>query len=155
MKLAKHNTGVRKQSCKRTIGKAFLAAYLLTASTERAETAVMEAIVAWDPKDENEDTLFRRVLDAAVHDRSSGVAPRVNTGDPAETSLPPELQGVLSLSSQLRRCLVLRTLVGLSRQACAGMLDLNGRRVDRYTTGALERLANPRPQSTRDSRCSA
>ena len=147
MTMTKHNTVARKPNFRRTIGKAFLAAHLLTASAERAETALMEAIVAWDPEDENEEALFRRVLDAAANDRHSSVAPGAKTGDPAETSLPPELQGVLNLSSQLRRCFVLRTLVGLSRPACARLLDLNGGGVDRYTSEAFESLANLRAQA--------
>jgi hypothetical protein len=129
-----------EQDFEHTIGKAFLAARLLTANAETAEAAVMEALVTWDQEVENEESLFRRVLDAAVDDKRCG-ASCAKSHDPAETALSPELRGVLNLSLQPRRCFVLRTLAGLSRQACARLLHLNALGVDRYTSEALECLA--------------
>jgi DNA-directed RNA polymerase specialized sigma24 family protein len=114
--------------------RAFLAAHLLTANAEQAESAVMEAIASWDPDDDCEEALFERVLNIALRGQPSDVP------DSPASFLPAELQAVVHLSPQLRRCFVLRILVGLSRQACARLLHWESRQVDQYTSAALKVL---------------
>jgi DNA-directed RNA polymerase specialized sigma24 family protein len=123
-----------------TISKAFFTAHLLTASSEQAERATMEAIDSWNPDEESEEVLFRSVLGAAARAQIRHVSSRSNEPDMAESYLPVELQAVLKLAPQFRRCYVLRMLVGLSPQVCARLLHLDSRRVDWYTRAALECL---------------
>jgi DNA-directed RNA polymerase specialized sigma24 family protein len=125
-----------------TINRAFLTAHLLTASTEQAESATMEAIDLWDPDAETEEVLFRNVLHAAARPQIESVPSSSNKCDVAGSYLPDELQAVLRLAPQLRRCFVLRILVGLPPQVCARLLHLDSRRVDRYASAALECLGS-------------
>jgi DNA-directed RNA polymerase specialized sigma24 family protein len=59
--------------------------------------------------------------------------------------LPVELRNVLELDSALRRCFVVRTLLGFSLQDCAQLLRLEPEQVKTRTLAASEWLAN-RPQ---------
>jgi DNA-directed RNA polymerase specialized sigma24 family protein len=138
------STAVREcvSDIEHTISRAFLTAHLLTASTEQAESATMEAIDSWDPDEETEEVLFRSVLDAAARAQIEYVPSSSNKCDVAGSYLPAELQAVLRLAPQLRRCFVLRILVGLSPQVCARLLHLPSRRVDRYACAALECLGS-------------
>jgi DNA-directed RNA polymerase specialized sigma24 family protein len=122
---------------KQTIGRAFLAAHLLTASTEQAEDAVVEAMESWDPDDDSDEVLFHQVLRSALQADIEGVSSSSNDLD---SMLPAKLKAVLRLPPQLRHCYVLRMLVGLSRQACARLLHLHSPEVDHYTREALQRL---------------
>jgi DNA-directed RNA polymerase specialized sigma24 family protein len=117
-----------------TTSRAFLAAHLLTGSAEQAESAVMEAVDSWDPDDDSEEALFERVLNIALR------GPISDAPDSPASFLPPELQAVLRLSPQLRRCFVLRILAGLSRQVSARLLRVDCRRVDQYTSAAIKVL---------------
>jgi hypothetical protein len=121
------------------IDRAFLTAHLLTGDSVHAERAMMEAIASWGP-DQSEDELFARVLHATVRDSVDDVPSRTAETDLADASLPAEFQAVLSLEPQLRRCYVLRVLVGLPRHACASMLGLSMQQVDRHTCAALRCL---------------
>jgi DNA-directed RNA polymerase specialized sigma24 family protein len=122
------------------ISRAFLAAHLLTANQEQAESAVLEAILHWEVEEETEEAFLHCVAHAAIETQ---VGYSSSSDDPvaAESFLPVELQAVLDLLPQLRRCFVLRVLVGLSRQACARLLQLSVFNVDQYTCEALEYLA--------------
>jgi DNA-directed RNA polymerase specialized sigma24 family protein len=117
-----------------TVSLAFRTAHLLTASTQQAESAVLEAIDSFDPDVDTGETLFQNAILGAVQCPSS-------QSQSTESFEPPELQAVLSLSENLRRCFVLRVLVGLSRRSCARLLRLNAGTVNDYTCAALQRLA--------------
>jgi DNA-directed RNA polymerase specialized sigma24 family protein len=123
-----------------TISRAFLTAHLLTASTEQAESATMEAIDSWNPDEQTSEVLFRSVVDAAARAHVKHAPSISNKSGVAESYLPVELRAVLRLTPQLRRCFVLRVLAGLSPQVCAQLLHLHSRRVDRYACAALECL---------------
>jgi DNA-directed RNA polymerase specialized sigma24 family protein len=125
---------------KQPIGRAFLAAHLLTASTEQAESAIIEAMESWDPEDDSDEVLFQEVLSSALQADVECVPSSSNDPDSPKSVLPPELKAVLHLPPQLRRCFVLRILVGFSRQICARLLHLPSRQVDEYTHEALQRL---------------
>jgi DNA-directed RNA polymerase specialized sigma24 family protein len=120
-----------------TVNKAFLTAHLLTGSAEHAESAVMEALHSWEEED-GEEALFHGVISAAA--RGETTTEDQNEPDSSGSFLRSELRAVLSLPPQLRRCFVLHILAGLSRQACARLLNLQTRQVDRYTCAALRRL---------------
>ena len=117
-----------------TVGMAFRTAHLLTGNIQQAESAVLEAIDCFDPDVDTGETLFQNAILAAVQYPSS-------QSQSTESSEPIELQAVLSLSENLRRCFVLRVLVGLTRPACARLLHLNVGAVNDYTCAALQRLA--------------
>jgi hypothetical protein len=131
-------------SIERTMTRAFLAAHLLTASAEQAENAVADAINSWDSADE--DALFSEVLAVAIKDHARPWS--ASRASWSESFLPAELRPVLDLPPDLRRCFVLRILVGLPEEYCAGLLRLSSRLVDEYTCEALKRLPSLADQST-------
>jgi hypothetical protein len=120
---------------KDTVGRAFLMAHLLTADTACAERVTMEAIGSWNPGDETESVFLRNVLDAAVRAPS-----RSNEAAQTGSCFPAELRAVLELEPGLRRCFVLRILVGLPKEECARLLRLDSHSVERYTHAALQCL---------------
>jgi hypothetical protein len=122
-----------------SIGRAFLAAHLLTASVENAERAVLEAVASWDPRTDEQETLVRRALYASVARPVSDSSESAGT-ESARSRLPGELQAVFDLSMDLRRCFVLRILAGISAQVCAQWLQLPPRLVNQYTRAALQYL---------------
>jgi hypothetical protein len=136
-------TETRKRPCgiEDTISLAFRTAHLLTASVHQAESAVLKAIDSIDPDGDSEETLFGSTMHAAVGPVEHKLQSTPNQPASTGSSVPIELQGVLNLSKDLRRCFVLRVLVGMSRQACARLLRLNARRVDQYTCAALQCLS--------------
>jgi len=121
-----------------TVERALRTAYLLTASVQQAEGAVLEAIDGFDPDRDTNEALFRNAIRAAIQRRSS-------RSQSAESFEPLELRAVLGLPEDLRRCFVLRVLVGLSRPACARLLHLDAGAVNDYTCAALRRLAGIDP----------
>jgi len=124
-----------------TISLAFRTAHLLTASVHQAESAVLKAIGSFDPESDSEQTLLRSTMHAAVCSVERKLQSTPNQPASTGSSVPIELQAVLHLSKDLRRCFVLRILVGMSRQACARLLRLKVRSVDQYTRAALQCLA--------------
>ncbi len=54
--------------------------------------------------------------------------------------LPFELRRVLHLQAALRRCYVLRSLVGLPREACGRLLRLEIRQIDEWARTAMLEL---------------
>jgi DNA-directed RNA polymerase specialized sigma24 family protein len=123
----------------RAIDQAFLTALLLTGSAELAEDAVVDALDVWDESEEDE-ALLHAAARAAVAPRGGAKTARYEDAESAVSLLPMELRGILRLSSERRQCLVLRVLVGLSRRACARVLEMHVRQVDRLTTAALEEM---------------
>jgi DNA-directed RNA polymerase specialized sigma24 family protein len=125
-----------------TISRAFLAAYLLTASIQQAEGAVLGAIDSFDPDRDSKETLFRHAVHAAVERPMQRLLPSVSCRSGSNGwRLPIELQAVLDLADAFRRCFVLRALAGFSREACGRLLGVRASTVDRLTSSALKRLA--------------
>ena len=124
-------------------GRAFFAALLLTGSTELAEAAVLRAIDAWDAGAESEDALFERAIEAAARAQPGG-ADAPAEPDEAAWRLPAELQAVLELAPDQRRSFVLRILLGLPKQLCARMLQLNPYQTDLQLIAALPFLPQSR-----------
>ncbi len=122
----------------RLIDRALLTAHLLTGNLHQAEEVTLNAIESWRPGEEPEESLFEDVLDAAARARFE---PDPNYPDPSGWYLPNELQAVLRLAPQLRRCYVLRILAGVPAKACARMLSLPSDMVEEYTGDAIRRLA--------------
>ena len=139
--LAIPQTPCASQGIESLLGKALLTAHLLTGSAEQAQSATMEALNAWHPYLETEADLWTKVLQAAAKEPIPATSSPSNHADPALSRLPTELLAVLKLEPVVRRCFVLRILVGLSAEACAALLQLRAQRVNQYTCAGLEALS--------------
>jgi hypothetical protein len=82
---------------KQTSGRAFLAAHLLTAKTQQAESAVVEAMESWDPDDHSEEVLFLQVFRSALQAEVECMPSSSNDPDSPNSMLPAELKAVLCL----------------------------------------------------------
>jgi hypothetical protein len=120
------------------IDRAILTAHLLTGSLQEAERAALKAIDSWNPDEEPGDVVFNNVLEAAAR---AQLQPNTSYSDASGSHLPNELKKVLGLKPWLRRCFVLRILLGLPSQACARLLFLDSQQVDEYTCAAVQSLA--------------
>jgi hypothetical protein len=115
------------------VARSFRTAYLLTNSAEAAESAVLAGIESWNPHDESDQTLFHKIMTAAARRRGQWEPP-VRTA--ARVWLPEELRTVLTLAPLIRRCFVLRNLVGMPAKSCARLLGLLPKQVDEYAGAA-------------------
>jgi DNA-directed RNA polymerase specialized sigma24 family protein len=121
------------------LSRALVTAHLLTGNLEHAEQAVLKAIDRWNPDEEREEQLFFYVIDAAGQAHTPP-EPREPVGN--DLYLPDELKAVLRLEPALRRCFVLRNLVGLPSRVCAQLLRLLPSEVDEYSVSAVQRLVD-------------
>lgn len=146
-----HNSAVAANregrfAIERTIRRAFGTAHLLTANLQQAESAVLKAIELFDPHVDTVEALFQYTVHAASLNPTEPMPSAAShPPEPTNSFLPVELQAVLNLSRDLRHCFVLRVLAGWSRLACARLLNLQGRKVDRYTCVALRCVAGFEP----------
>jgi len=108
----------------------FAAAYLLTGSAKQAEAAMLAT---------SGGCLSWKAIAAAIvrGDPDSG-----QPSDEASPPLPLELLRVLRLSPRLRQCFVLRVLMAMPRQYCAGLLGIDAEEVDANSRLAAQKLAN-------------
>jgi hypothetical protein len=111
------------------IDKAMLTAYLLTGSLKQAENSVLSGIRLWNPNTESEETLFNWVMMEAVASDDSSFT--------VDIELPVELQNVFTLPLSIRRCFVLRILVGMKVEGCARLLNVTSQFVNLYVCQAL------------------
>ncbi|HEX4169623.1 MAG TPA: hypothetical protein VHZ55_29520 [Bryobacteraceae bacterium] len=132
---------VDEAAVSRNIAQMFRTALLLTASVERAETALLQAIQSLHPDDSLADGLLRETVRAST--RASVGLPEQQEEElkQASSMVPCELQHVLRLPRDLRLCFVLRFLVGLSRRVCARLLHVKLSQIDEDTFAALRQLS--------------
>jgi DNA-directed RNA polymerase specialized sigma24 family protein len=123
------------------LSKIFVTALLLTGNAKQAEGAVVEVIRRLDFDDASDEALLRSTVDASLERRD--VIPQLppDALERASPALPLELRNVLHLSPELRRCFVLRVLIGLPREVCARLLHLGVGEVDERTCNASLSLA--------------
>jgi hypothetical protein len=107
-----------------TVENAFVVALLLTASVKQAENAVVESIDCFDTDQICSERIFQKVIYSSLCSKSARLAPDFIDEDSAAT-LPFELRRVLYLPRELRECFVLRMLIGLPRESCAGLLQVD------------------------------
>ena len=119
------------------LSMSFKAAFLLTADAELAEGVVIEAL----EKDDNNEISLERLVTRAVLAASLARFPVVRKPHQRFRFLAPQLRSVLNLQDDLRRCFVLRTLVGLSAQKCAVLLNLSPESVNERAGTAAKELA--------------
>jgi hypothetical protein len=119
--------------------RSFVAALLLTGSAGLAETAVMEGIAWMDPNRVSDESLFQATLAASMltNSQEEGAEER----ERASSMLPVALARVLRLSTELRRCFVLRILAGLPREVCSRLLRIESYRIDALACAAAGILA--------------
>ena len=122
------------------VGEAYLAALMLTGTIEVAERAVMEAI-ATSGCGVALDELLVATAKYAIHFGGSPVA----EGPPC---LPPELQRLFLLSSEGRKCFVMRMLMGLTPETSSEILNLRRDQADEALCRALSDL----PEEAREAR---
>jgi DNA-directed RNA polymerase specialized sigma24 family protein len=134
-------TGETRADLGHELDRAFLTAHLMTGNREQAEVAVLEAISSWDPESGTREILFEEVLRAAVRNPEAYASPGWKEKLAGEPALPAELQAVLRLSPRYRQCVVLRILLGRSREACARLLGFPPEGVDDCVCRALRSLA--------------
>lgn len=137
----------------RSLSRAFVTAYLLTANADQAERITLEGINSWNPNTETPAALFQSVMHATVLPSHKPLGS--DSSSPTRMSLPVELQAVLRLAPRLRHCFILRILLGLPPQICAAWLNLSSRRVDQYTRAAVKALGARDPRSAVGPRDSA
>jgi hypothetical protein len=128
-------TSIADEALDEAINRAYITALVLTASPQAAEAAVLEGIRTMENDNVSGDALLQGTLTASV------AFPSDRQGD--VSSLPPELRRVSRLSTELRRCYVLRVLVGLPRETCARMLHTGIHHIDDLVCASARALAGP------------
>ena len=118
------------------VRRAFHAALLLTGSRRGAEHAVESALERLPP-----DFTAERLVEGAVRDALQ--LPKC--ADEMLPGLPDGLRVLFLLSPKGRSCLVLRTLLGIDRDACSEILKLSRDEVDETLHQAMLDL-NPAVQ---------
>ena len=125
---------------------AFRTALLLGGNTKTAEASVMDGIGACA------DLSHRGLLIEAVRSTIRRRTKSADTADALEL-LPPELRRLFMLQPLSRDCFVLRILVGLSPEVCAGLLDISIGEFEDALFAALNQLPSSlhRPFSRSDT----
>jgi hypothetical protein len=121
------------------LSRIFVAAYLLMGSAKQAEALSLESIRQLDIEATRNGCLSGMAIAGAIvrENPDSGQAP----GE-APVALPVELLRVLRLSPRLRRCFVLRILMAMHRNYCAGLLGIEAEQVDATAGLAARELAD-------------
>jgi hypothetical protein len=125
---------------KKEVSKAFLVLLLLTGSVAQSEEALLESIQRLDLSDNAPAEKLMQYAFEAVSGRL-----RNNVEDCAVSLLPPELESVLRLPSDLRGCFTLRVLAGLPGEICASLLDLETSQLEEAVGAAATILAGIPP----------
>lgn len=120
----------------RTLDQAFHAALLLTASVEAAETAVLDGITALGPDQVPGHGFLLQTMKSASRQRADSP----DQFDDALSMVPLELRRVLLLHPYLRRCFVLRVLLGITPENCSEILHLAAGEVEDAACMAMQEL---------------
>jgi hypothetical protein len=129
------------------ICRAFNVALLLTGNTILAEATVLSAMEALADDDICRESLLAEVIRISVRFRTDWCDHQPNRLNHPRPPLPVELQNVLKLPTELRHAFVLRTLLGLSPEVAAGILQCDENQVNAHLLAAMQALA-PRLQAT-------
>jgi DNA-directed RNA polymerase specialized sigma24 family protein len=123
------------------ICRAFNAALLLTGSTILAEATVLNANEALDVDNIRPESLLAEVTRVSVRFQTDWCDQQPNRITHPQPQLPVELQNVLKLPTELRHAFVLRTLLGMSPEASARILQLEPSQVAAHLLAAGQALA--------------
>jgi hypothetical protein len=111
-----------------SFSRTLVAAYLLTASAQRAEQLVLDSTHRLDMAAARGGRLSWKALDAAFLEIDW--APEQAADEKVCIPLPAEWRHVLRLSPRRRHCFVLRFLMALPRAYCAELLRIEAAEVD-------------------------
>jgi hypothetical protein len=117
---------------------ALRSALLLTGSAASAESMVLEAIRSLDPQNVIAETLLQRTIELSIQSVACSDGSDVEIEWPG---LPIELRNVLEMKAPLRQCFVLRVLLSLPEEMCAGLLRLSRSEVGSHACAAMNWLA--------------
>ena len=120
--------------------RAYITAFLLSGSAERAEAAVLESIRLMNSDVASGEELLQDAVHAAI-ELEEICGQRVGELGLDSSTLPFELRCVLHLPQYHRQCLVLRVLVRMPRETCARLLRSELNQVDEGTYAGLLGLA--------------
>jgi hypothetical protein len=147
MKKPKNESSNSEAPAQSDICRAFNVALLLAGNTILAEATVLSAIDVLDGDDICRESLLAEVILISVRFRTDWCDPQPNRLNHPRPQLPVELQNVLKLPTELRHAFVLRTLLGLSLEVAAGILQCDENQVSAHVVAAMQALA-PRHQAT-------
>jgi hypothetical protein len=114
------------------LDEVFIAAILLTGCTEGAERVVVEAIETLGDDEISEDMVLQATISGAVKPEMMTNEECPRQPQPTVSWLPIQLRRVLLLPSDLRQAFVLRLLLGMPRDQCARLLQLDGGKLDEH-----------------------
>lgn len=126
----------------------FIAAILLTGSCTRAERSVVEAIGTAIPCAGLMSTVLEKAIRVAVRPEVFDGQDRAREPSPHLLWLPPELRRVMRLSKTDRQAFVLRLLLGLPRDECSQLLQLDNEEIDEHIVSAALALAGMKSINT-------
>jgi DNA-directed RNA polymerase specialized sigma24 family protein len=124
-----------------SLNEVFIAAVLLTGSADRAERAVVEGIETLAGDDVSEHMVLQATIRAAFKQEMMSDEEGPRQPQRAVSWLPIQLQRVLLLPRDLRHAFVLRLLLGLTRDECSRLLQLDNGKLDEYVAQAATFLA--------------
>jgi hypothetical protein len=113
-----------------SLNEMFTVAILLTGNADRAECAVLEGIETLDRGPAPAGAVFQATIRAAITPAMTPDEEEARQDLPGVSWLPIELQRVLLLPKCLRHVFVLRLLLGLPRDQCSQLLQLDDEKLD-------------------------
>ena len=140
--------GVLNAPALSVLQKLFTSALLVAGSEAGAERSILQAIYTMSSGEISSDALFTATLMAAVAPQAGIRGETSESRDLYTSSLPVELRQVLLLPDDLRRCFVLRRLLGLALGECSRLLSLRDFEIEQNTVCAALELAALDAQAT-------
>jgi hypothetical protein len=126
------------------MGRVLTAAVLLSGDLTEAEDAVADAILSLDTDDFETEAFLMCVLILSIQRSRNSSKRSIRKKGEISITLPAELQNVLNLSSKLRHCFVSRVLLGLSKETCCQMLQVDDDELEKFVSSATVELAGVR-----------
>lgn len=123
------------------MGRVLTAAVLLSGDVTQAEDAVADAILSLDTDDFETEAFFTCVLILSIRSSRDYSKRSIRKKIDISPTLPAELQNVLNLSCKLRHCFVLRVLLGLTKETCRQMLQVDYDDLENSVSTAAVQLA--------------
>ncbi len=123
------------------MGKVLAAAVLLSGDVTQAEDAVADAILSLETDDFETEAFLTCVVILSIQRSRNSSKRWIRKTSEISVALPAELQNILSLSSKLRHCFVLRVVLGLPKETCRQMLQVDDNELEQSLCSATTQLA--------------
>jgi hypothetical protein len=107
----------------------------------QAEDAVADAILSLDTDDFETEAFLMCVLILSIQRSRNSSKWSIRKRVEIPVTLPAELQNVLNLPLKLRHCFVLRVLIGLPKETCSQMLQVDDDELQKSVASAAVELA--------------